>query len=129
MFQLLLAENNRGWEAFNEDPKRIEQVTAEDVQRVAQTYFKPERRAVVTFHTKTNGPEESSEGALEGLSADERAQVARAKAMVAQMPADQVKEVLRKLDAEADSAPPEQRKMVDAMRELLRQRLAQGGQP
>ena len=48
----LLADNNRGWRSFNEDPKKIAAVTAEDIQRVAIPYFKPEKRAVALFYTK-----------------------------------------------------------------------------
>ena len=55
MLQLLLADNGRGWQSFNEDPKRIEAVTADDIQRVAKTYFKPERRAVILYYTKKAG--------------------------------------------------------------------------
>ena len=52
MFQLLISESNRGWRTFNSDPQRIQQVTAEDVQRVAGKYFKPESRAVAIYYTK-----------------------------------------------------------------------------
>jgi predicted Zn-dependent peptidase len=52
MQQILLADSNRGWQSFNEDPKRIAAVTADDVQRVANLYFKPENRAVALYYTK-----------------------------------------------------------------------------
>jgi predicted Zn-dependent peptidase len=52
MQQILLADSNRGWQSFNEDPKRIAAVTAEDIQRVAIQYFKPETRAVALYYTK-----------------------------------------------------------------------------
>jgi predicted Zn-dependent peptidase len=52
MQQILLADSNRGWQSFNDDPKRIAAVTADDVQRVANQYFKPENRAVALFYTK-----------------------------------------------------------------------------
>jgi predicted Zn-dependent peptidase len=52
MLQILLSDSNRGWQSFNDDPKRIAAVTAEDIQRVAGKYFKPEERAVALFYTK-----------------------------------------------------------------------------
>jgi len=52
MIQLLIADAYRGWRSFNEDPPRLAAVTAEDVQRVAQTYFVPERRAVAVYYRK-----------------------------------------------------------------------------
>ena len=39
MLQILLADSNRGWQSFNEDPKKIAAVTAEDIQRVANQIF------------------------------------------------------------------------------------------
>jgi predicted Zn-dependent peptidase len=52
MQQILLSDSNRGWQSFNEDPKRIAAVTASDIQRVANGYFKPENRAVAVYYTK-----------------------------------------------------------------------------
>jgi predicted Zn-dependent peptidase len=52
MIQLLLADSLRGWRTFNDDPTRLAAVTADDVQRVAARYFKPERRAVALYYTK-----------------------------------------------------------------------------
>jgi predicted Zn-dependent peptidase len=52
MFQILIAESSRGWETLNTDPPRFQAVTAEDVQRVAKQYFKPENRNVLIFYTK-----------------------------------------------------------------------------
>jgi predicted Zn-dependent peptidase len=60
MMQILLADSNRGWQSFNEDPKRIAAVTADDIQRVANRYFTPENRAVALYYTKKPG-----DGALE----------------------------------------------------------------
>ena len=52
MLQILVSDSNRGWLSFNEDPKRIAAVTAEDIQRVATRYFKPENRAAILYYTK-----------------------------------------------------------------------------
>ena len=52
MYELLVADSNRGWRSFNEDPKRYDAVTPEDVQRVANKYFLPEHRAVALYYTK-----------------------------------------------------------------------------
>jgi predicted Zn-dependent peptidase len=128
MVQLLLAENNRGWRAFNEDPAKIAAVTAEDVQRVARQYFAPERRAVITYLTKgTGGEEERADPAVEGLSAQEQAQVRQMRAMVAQMPVEQARQLLQKLEAEAGGAPPEKKRMYEAMMQALKARVAGGG--
>jgi predicted Zn-dependent peptidase len=52
MYELLVADSNRGWRGFNEDPGRYDAVTAEDIQRVVNKYFVPEHRAVALYYTK-----------------------------------------------------------------------------
>ena len=47
---VLLAEGQDFWgdpKAFNDRLKRLEEITAEDIQRVARKYFRPENRTVV----------------------------------------------------------------------------------
>jgi predicted Zn-dependent peptidase len=63
MFQILVAESNRGWETLNTDPPRFQAVTADDVQRVAKQYFKPENRNVLIFYTKKKEATAASGGA------------------------------------------------------------------
>ena len=52
MHQLLAYDSGRGWQHINTDPKLIQAVTAEDIQRVANTYFLPENRTVGIYYTK-----------------------------------------------------------------------------
>jgi predicted Zn-dependent peptidase len=63
MFQILIAESNRGWQTLNTDPQRMQAVTAGDVQRVAKRYFRPENRNVLIFYTKKNAAPATSGGA------------------------------------------------------------------
>jgi predicted Zn-dependent peptidase len=126
MLQLLVADSNRGWQSFNEDPKRIAAVTAEDIQRVAHRYFKPENRAVILYYTK------KSEGGAEdpllaGLSEQEKAQFRQFKAMVGQMSVEDAKGVLKKLESQGSSAPPEDKKLVEALIKLVQGKIEQGG--
>jgi predicted Zn-dependent peptidase len=127
MLQLLLADNTRGWQSFFEDPKRIEAVTAEDVQRVATTYFKPERRGVILYYTKKaaagQGAPADTDPALEGLSDQERAQVMQMRAMIQQMSPAQARQFLAKIEQAEGSAPPEKQKVLQAIKTLLQQKL------
>jgi predicted Zn-dependent peptidase len=126
MIQLLLADSNRGWRTFNEDPKKFAAVTAEDVQRVANLYFKPENRTVALYYTKkTAGAEEDP--LLTGLSDEEKAQVRQFRGMLAQMPADQAKAMLQKIEQGEGSAPPDQKDMLQVIKKLLQQKIEKGG--
>lgn len=52
MYRLLMRDANRGWETINNDPTLYEAVTAEDIRRVANTYFEPENRTVAIYYRK-----------------------------------------------------------------------------
>ena len=101
MLQLLLADNGRGWRSFNDDSKKIEAVTADDVQRVAQTYLKPERRAVILYYTKKAAAagQTDADPLLEGLSDQEKAQVTQMRGMIQQMPVEQAQQMLQQIGA------------------------------
>ncbi len=130
MIQLLFAEANRGWQSFNEDPKRLEAVTTEDIQRVANLYFKPENRAVALYYTKQAAEGEEADPILAGLTPDEQAQVKQMRAMLARLPNEKASEMLERMESQGDNVPPDQRKVVEAVKKLLRQKLeaAQGDQ-
>ncbi|MDM7994541.1 MAG: pitrilysin family protein [Acidobacteriota bacterium] len=122
MIQILLADSNRGWQSFNEDPKRIAAVTAEDIQRVAKKYFKPENRAVALFYTrKAEGGEEDP--LLTGLSDQDKAQVRQFKAAVAQMSLSEAQAILQKVESQATAAPPDKKSLLDAIQKLLQERI------
>jgi predicted Zn-dependent peptidase len=127
MVQLLFAESSRGWQSFNEDPKKIDLVTTDDIQRVAREYFKPDRRVVAIYYTKKSETTDASDDLLQGLSAEEKGQIQKMRPTIAQMPVEQAKQFLQKLETEGGSAPPDQRKMIDVLKTLLQQRIAKGG--
>jgi predicted Zn-dependent peptidase len=52
MFQVLIADSNGDWRIINTEPQQLQAVTADDVQRVAKQYFKPENRNVLVLYTK-----------------------------------------------------------------------------
>lgn len=128
MLQLLLADNTLGWQSFNEEPAKIQDVTAADIRRVAQTYFKPERRAVILYYTKT--PAAGAAGAddplLAGLNDQERARVNQMRGMIQALPVEQAKEMLGKIEMAEGQAPPEQQKVLQAIKKLLQQKIGKG---
>ncbi|MFN8008302.1 MAG: pitrilysin family protein [Terriglobia bacterium] len=56
LYQLLSYDSGRGWRHINSDPKLVQAVTPEDIQRVANTYFSPENRTVGIYYTKQKSP-------------------------------------------------------------------------
>ena len=128
MMQLLIRENNRGWETINSDPPLYDAVTADDVMRVAAQYFTPEARAVAIYHRK--GGDAADDGRLAGLDAEERRQVEQLTGMLRRMDAEQIGQFLAGAERMVDEAPPENRDMAEAIVELARERLAElgGGQ-
>ncbi len=125
MLQILLADSNRGWQSLNEDPKKIAAVTAGDIQRVANLYFKPENRAVAVYYTKKS--EAGENPLLTGLTDEEKAQFRQFQAAAAKMSKDEAKGVLDKIAAQAGSAPPEKRKFVEALQKLLQEKIEKEG--
>jgi predicted Zn-dependent peptidase len=126
MLQILMADSNRGWQSFNEDPKRIAAVTSDDIQRVANLYFKPENRAVAVFYTK------KSEGGAEdplmtGLSEQDKAQVRQFKAALAQMSLDEAKAILQKIEPQVSAAPPEKKALIEAIQKMLQEKIQKSG--
>jgi predicted Zn-dependent peptidase len=125
MLQLLLADNGRGWHSFYEDSKKIEAVTAEDVQRVAQAYLKPERRAVILYYTKKaeGGAQADADPLLEGLSDEEKAQVQRMRGMIQQLPPEKAQQMLDQIEQAEAAAPPEKQNVLKAIKALLQQKV------
>jgi len=126
MMQLLIREGNRGWEHINTDPALYDAVTADDVMRVANTYFEPETRAVAVYY-RDEGAETEDDPLLAGLSDEERQQVRQVRAMIGQMSAEQLGQFLAQAEQMVGQAPPENRDMAEALVALVRQRLGETG--
>ena len=129
MLQLLLADNTLGWKHFNEEPAQIQAVTVDDIQRVATTYFKPERRGVILYYTKApaaGAAAAETDPLLEGLSDAEKTQVRQARTMIQQLPVDQAKKMLEQLEQAEGQAPPERQKVLKAIKAVLQQKIEKG---
>ena len=126
MMQLLIREGNRGWEHINTDPALYEAVTADDVMRVANTYFTPETRAVAVYY-RDESTETEDDPLLAGLSDEERQQIRQVRAMLGQMPAEQLDQFLAQAEQMVGQVPSENRDMAEALVALVRQRIEEMG--
>jgi predicted Zn-dependent peptidase len=126
MQQILLADSNRGWRSFNEDPKRIAAVTADDVQRVANRYFKPENRAVALYYTK-KAEGVAEDPSLAGLNDSQKAELRMSKAELARMSVEEAKAIFRGLESKMNTLPPEDKKFAEALSSLLQEKIQKGG--
>jgi predicted Zn-dependent peptidase len=125
MVQLLLRDNNRGWETINTDPPRHQAVTPEDIRRVASLYFKPENRTIAVYYTKKTDATVQEDPALAGLSDQEKAQIGQMKARLAQAKPEQIKAMLVMAEQQAGSAPAEKQNFIKVVRKMLEDRLKQ----
>jgi predicted Zn-dependent peptidase len=123
MVQLLLRDNNRGWETINNDPSRHQAVTPEDLRRVANSYFKPENRTIAIYYTKKKAEGEKEDPALAGLSDQEKARIGQMKGMLAQAKAEQLRAMLQGIEQQAASAPAERQNFIKVVKKMLEDRL------
>ena len=125
MMQLLIRESNRGWETINTDPPLYDTVTADDIMRVANEYFLAETRAVAIYYRQ--GGEPAGDDRFTDLDDQERQQVEQMAGMIRQANREQLDQLLAGADQMRAQAPAESQDMVEAIIELVRERLAELG--
>jgi len=127
MMQLLMRESNRGWEHINSDPSLYDAVTAEDVMRVADTYFTPETKSVAVYYRKDGG-KSKDDPLLVGLSDEQQQQVGQMRAAIAQMDESQLNQFLAQLEQMTDQGPSEMQEVANVVVTLTRTRLGELGE-
>lgn len=125
MYRLLMRDANRGWETINSDPPLYDAVTAEDIRRVANTYFEPENRAVAIYYRKES--DEAPDPLLAGLDQEERQQVRQMQSRIEQLDSDQLMQLIAQFEENSTQAPPENQDMVEVVLEMVRERLEAEG--
>jgi hypothetical protein len=114
-----------GWREINEAPRKLQAVTAADIQRVAKTYFDPTNRSVATYKRKA-GSAAAEDPELAALPAPMRA---RAKQMAAQLAQETdaagLRQGLEQLEAQAAQVPPQMKPMFEYMKKKMNERLQQ----
>ena len=124
LLQLLVYDGLGEWEYLNEWAERTLAVTADDVTRVAESYFAPESRAVGLYHRKEGSEATSVPTELEGLPSDVQSQIlAQIEQIEKTEDAEQLKQMLGQIDAQRSQAPPPFQKVFPLLERRLRERI------
>ncbi len=128
LIQLAYAEALGGWEEINDGPRKLQAVTAADIQRVARTYFDPTNRSVATY-TRKAVPAGAAEAADPEIAALPAPMQARAKQMVAmlrqQTNLEELRAGLQQMESQAEQVPPQMKPMFEFMQKKIRERIAE----
>jgi predicted Zn-dependent peptidase len=125
MIQLGMYESMSSWKDINTENAKIQAVTADDIRRVARTYFGEKNRAVATYLRKAGAaPEADAE--LAALPAPMQAMARQALKQLESMkdPA-MLRQQLGAMDAQAAQVPPQMKPVFDFLRKKLEARLQQ----
>jgi predicted Zn-dependent peptidase len=126
LVQLGYGEGLGTWEEINDSPKRVDAVTAADIQRVAKTYFGETNRSVATYKRKAGAAATEADAAIAELPAPMQAQARAAAAQIAkETDAEKLRGGLEQMRAQATQIPPQMKPMVDFIVSKIEARLAE----
>ena len=126
LLQLGYYEGLGTWEEINEAPGRIDAVTADDIQRVAKTYFARENRSVATYLRKAGAAAPVDDPALAALPAPMQAQARQMAMQIAkETDAARLRMALEQMGAQAAQVPPQMKPLIDFMVSKIEARLAE----
>lgn len=127
MIGLAYEEALGGWEEINEQPRKLQAVTAADIQRVARKYFDSNNRSVATYLRKASASSSTAEDP--DISALPAPMQARARQMVAQImkesDAAALRTAIEQMSSQAAQMPPAMKPMMDLMMKKMQERITQ----
>ena len=126
MIQLGIFEAMGDWNYINDSPKRMADVTAEDIQHVVNKYFGDTNRSVATYTRREGG--EPVDDALAALPPEMQEQVKAFIANLAQATTENIADMeggLAQMKMGMQMAPEEMRPMIEYMHEKLSERIAE----
>ena len=125
MIQLAYAEALGDWTEINKESAKIQAVTAEDVQRVANQYFAKTNRAVATY-TRKAGAAVAVDPELAALPAPAQAMARQAAKKIGdEKDLTKLKEGLVQLEQQAGQVPPQMAPVFDYLKKKMQERIAQ----
>lgn len=130
MLQLLIYEGQGDWSYLNTWADRTLAVTAEEVQRVARTYFSPELRAVALYRRKPGEAARPLPAKIAVVPAAMRQQVeAKVRQLQAVTDPAVLRQTLEAIAGQVSGAPPEVRPALEVLIEAIQARLAELEKP
>ncbi|MFM9180033.1 MAG: M16 family metallopeptidase [Phycisphaerales bacterium] len=125
MIQLAYAEALGDWSEINKESAKIQAVTAEDVKRVANTYFGKNNRSVATYVRKA-GEQAEVDADLAALPAPMQGMARQgAKKIGAETDLAKLKEGLAEMDAQAAQVPPAMAPVLGYLKKKMTDRIAE----
>ncbi len=126
MIQLAIMDALGDWRYLNTVAELTNQVTAEDVQRVAAKYLQPSKRLVSLYYRKAGAEAKETPAELEALPPEMRtALMSQAQAIATIEDPAQLEAVLQQMEAQAGQVPDEMRPALEWMRSVIEERLAE----
>ena len=123
---ILQNEGFGDWQEINEGGRKIQAVTAEDVQRVIGKYLKTENRAVATY-TRKAGPAAPADADpdLAGLAADQLPAIRRVLTVIqAETDLAKLKANLAAMEAQSGNADPKRQQFQRILKKKVAERIA-----
>jgi predicted Zn-dependent peptidase len=126
LVQLMVAEAYGDWREINDGPKKLDAVTAADVQRVAQTYLVKDNEATLLVSRKAGSAPSADDAALADVPEQIRPMIKQSLARLgAETDAAKLKDSVAKMEAQAGQMPAEMKKGLDLLVAKAKERLAE----
>ena len=122
LLQLGYYEALGGWEYINTYPEEMAAVSVEDINRVANQYFAPEKRSVAIYLRKA-GTESPQDDQLSRFPAQARQMIEQVRAMMPQMSSEDLGQLKEQFLATRSQAPAEFQEAIDYMLEKVTARI------
>jgi len=124
LLQLGYYEALGGWEYINEHPKAMAAISAEDIIRVANERFAPEKRSVALYFRK-GGSAAPSDDELARFPEETRGMLKQVIGMIPQMEAAELQEMLAELEGQRERAPEQFQEAIVFLVAKVRDRIAE----
>lgn len=126
LLQLMVSEAYGDWTELNSGPKKLDAVTAADVQRVAQTYLVKENQATALVSRKAGSAPSADDAALADVPEQMRPMIKQSlQRLAAETDAEKLKQAVAQMEGQASQVPPQMKKGLDLLVTKAKERLAE----